>query len=102
MTTRISVNVEEEIKQGAQRVFGEIGMDMTTAIDSFLRTVIREGRIPYELRTERAYQEATHREYVLAALEEAEREAADPNTRWLSHSEVMASLREQREARVHV
>ena len=33
-TTRISVNVEEEVKLGAQRVLSEIGMDLTTAINS--------------------------------------------------------------------
>jgi addiction module RelB/DinJ family antitoxin len=61
-TTRISVNIDEDVKQGALRVFGEIGMDMTTAIDSFLRTVVREERIPFDLRTAKAYREAAHRE----------------------------------------
>jgi addiction module RelB/DinJ family antitoxin len=61
-------------------VFSEIGMDMTTAIDSFLRTVAREGRIPFDLRTERACREAVRKEYIRAELEKSKLEASDPNT----------------------
>jgi DNA-damage-inducible protein J len=100
--SRVSVNINEDIKQSAQRIFSEMGLDMTTAIDSFLRTVVREGRIPYELRTERAYREATHQAYINAALEESMIEANDPNAKRLPHAEVMASLRERREARNRV
>jgi DNA-damage-inducible protein J len=101
-TTRISVNVDEEVKQGAQRVLGEIGMDMTTAIDAFLRTVIREERIPFDLRTERAYREATYDEYIRVELAKAKLEAADPNTKWIPQDEMVARLKKRREARTHV
>jgi len=44
--SRISVNIDEEIKLGAQKILNEIGLDLTAAIDSFLRTIVREERIP--------------------------------------------------------
>ena len=102
MTSRVSVNIDENIKQSAQRIFGEMGLDMTTAIDSFLRTVVREERIPYDIRTERAYREATHREYINRELDKSMVEAADPNTKWLSHDEIVAKMNERREARSRV
>jgi hypothetical protein len=40
-----------------------------------------------------------HKEYVLAKLEEARIEAEDPNTRWLTHEEVIANIARRREAR---
>jgi len=100
-TTRISVNIDEEVKQNAQRVLGEIGMDMTTAINSFLRTLVREERIPFELRTERAYQDAVaaHTAYIKAELDKAKQEAADHNTKWMPHNEMMSRLNARREAR---
>ena len=101
-TARVSVNIDEDIKQKAQRIFGEMGLDMTTAIDSFLRTVVREERIPYAIRTERAYNEAVHWEYINAELDKSMLEAADPNVKRLSHADVMANLREQREDRGRV
>jgi DNA-damage-inducible protein J len=101
-TARISINVDESVKQGAQRVLNEIGMDMTTAIDSFLRTVIREERIPFILRTEQAYRDTIHKEYINTALDKSMLEANDPNIKRLSHDEVMAQLSKQREERQHV
>jgi len=96
---RISVNVDGEIKQSAQKILGEIGMDLTTAIDLLLRTIVREERIPFNLQTERAYRETTHREHIMLELERAKLEAANPNTKWRTHDEVMANLKKQREAR---
>ncbi|MCL2874404.1 MAG: type II toxin-antitoxin system RelB/DinJ family antitoxin [Defluviitaleaceae bacterium] len=99
-TTRISVNVDGEVKQNAQRILGEIGMDLTTVIDLLLRTIVREERIPLNLQTEKSYQEEVYRQYIRAELEKSKIEAADPNTRLFSHDEVMSSLKMQREARI--
>ena len=39
---------------------------------------------------------------IQAALEKAEQEAANPNTVWLSHEEIMANIAKQRKERKHV
>lgn len=101
-STRISVSIDEDVKQNAQKLFGEMGLDMTTAIDLFLRTAIIEKRLPFEVRTEQAYREAVHRAYINAELDKSMLEAADPNTKWLSQSEMKARLAKRREARSHV
>jgi len=96
-SARISVNVDSEVKQDAQKILGEIGMDLTTAVDLLLRTIVREERIPFNLQTERAYREAAHREYIRVELGKAKLEAANPNTIWRTHDEVMANLKVQEE-----
>ncbi len=101
-TTRVSVNIDEDVKRSAQRVLNEIGMDLTTAIDSFLRTIVREERFPIDLRTTKAYREAVFKDYINAALDESMLEAADPNIKKLSHAEVMDHVKERREARKNV
>jgi DNA-damage-inducible protein J len=101
-TARISVNIDGEVKQTAQKVLNEIGMDLTTAIDLLLRTIVREERIPFALQTEKSYRESAHAEYIRAELENAKQEAADPNTKWLSHDEVMANIAKRKEARARV
>ena len=98
-TARISVNVDGDVKLNAQRVLSEIGMDLTTAIDLLLRTIVREERIPFELRTERSYREELHRQYIQIELERAKIEAVDPKTTKLSHNEVSEKLKQQRAAR---
>jgi DNA-damage-inducible protein J len=101
-STRISVNIDEDVKQNAQKLFGEMGLDMTTAIDLFLRTVLIEKRLPFEVRTEQAYREAVHRAYISTELDKSRLEAADPNTKWLSQDEMKARLAKRREARSRV
>ena len=45
----INVRVDGDIKNKAQDVFLALGMDMSTAINIFLRQVIRKNGIPFEL-----------------------------------------------------
>ena len=98
-TTRISVNVDEDVKQKAQRILNEIGMDMTTAIELLLRTIVREEKIPFELSTHKAYREEAHRQFIRTALEKSKLDAASPDTKWLTQDDVMTKLERQREAR---
>jgi DNA-damage-inducible protein J len=98
-TARISVNVDAEIKQNAQRVLREIGMDMTTAIDLLLRTIVREERIPFDLRTQKSYQEDVYRQFIHAELEKSKIEAAAPGTKWLTQDDVMTKPDLQRGSR---
>ena len=101
-TARISVNVDGDIKQSAQRILAEIGMDLTTAIDLLLRTIVREERIPFDLRTKNAYHDDVHKLYIREELAKSIVEANDPNTKWLSHNDVVAKLEQQRAARNRV
>jgi len=101
-TSRISVNIDDDVKQNAKKILSEIGMDLTTAIDLLLRTIVREERIPFMLQTERSFRESAHTEYIKAELEKAKLEAADPNTKWLTHEEVMGNIAKRKEARARV
>ena len=101
-TARISVNVDGEIKRNAQKILSEIGMDLTTAIDLFLRTIVREERIPFDLRTKNAFFEETHRQYIREELAKSIIESDNPETIWLSHDEVTNQLKRQRAARTRV
>ena len=98
-TARLYVNVDEGLKRNTQRIFNEMGMDMTTAINLFLKTVEREERFPLDIRTKQAYleHEAAHREYIRTELEKAKISAADPNTKWVSQEEMVALLKKQGE-----
>ena len=51
--TNINVRVDSEIKNKAQEVFSALGLDMTSAINIFLRQAIRKNGIPFELVAEK-------------------------------------------------
>lgn len=46
----ISIRLDSEIKEQAQQVFSNLGMDMTTAINIFLRQAIQYQGLPFDVR----------------------------------------------------
>ena len=46
----MNIRIDKDIKKQAQKLFSEFGLDMTTAINMFLRQAIREQKIPFELK----------------------------------------------------
>ena len=51
-TTNINIRVDNEIKKEAQNVFLSLGLDMSTAINIFLRQAIRLKSIPFPVSAE--------------------------------------------------
>ncbi len=49
-TTNLNIRTEKAIKDQAEEIFNELGLNMTTAVNMFLRTAIREHGIPFELK----------------------------------------------------
>lgn len=47
--TSMNIRMDSEVKEQAQKLFAEFSLDMTTAINMFLRQSIREQRIPFAL-----------------------------------------------------
>ena len=46
-TSNVSFRIDTEIKNQADRLFAQLGLNMTTAFNMFLRQAIREGAIPF-------------------------------------------------------
>ena len=49
-TTNLNIRMDKDIKEQAEEIFNELGLNMTTAVNMFLRTAIREHGIPFELK----------------------------------------------------
>ena len=48
--TSMSIRLDSEVKEQAQQVFNNLGMDMTTAINIFLRQAIQYLGLPFDVR----------------------------------------------------
>lgn len=44
-----SISLDVDVKDRAQSILGELGLDLSTAVGLFLRQTIREKRIPFEV-----------------------------------------------------
>ncbi len=74
-TTNVSIRMDTQLKAEADALFSELGMNMTTAINIFVRQALREGGIPFEVKMDRPNRQTA------AALREAERIAGDPSVK---------------------
>lgn len=59
---QISLRVDDELKRGAEETLNDIGLSMSTAINIFLKTVVRENRIPFELSADPFYSKENMKE----------------------------------------
>ena len=51
-TSNIFARVEPEIKEQAEQVLDRLGIPMSNAVGMFLRQVVRQGKIPFEIATD--------------------------------------------------
>ena len=74
-TTNISIRMDADLKAQADALFAELGMNLSTAFNIFVRQSLREGGIPFEVKLEQPNKET------IAAMLEAERIAKDPSVK---------------------
>ena len=53
MTTSMTIRMDPEIKKESQELFRSLGLDMTTAINLFLRQSLMHRGLPFEVRQPR-------------------------------------------------
>ena len=87
-TTNFSVRMDSDIKKQCETLYGELGMNLTTAINVFLRQSLRVGGFPFEVRLEQPNKET------IAAILEAVRIAKDPSVKgYTDLDELFADLK---------
>lgn len=74
-TTNISIRMDSELKAQADALFAELGMNLSTAFNIFVRQSLREGGIPFEIKLDHPNQQTA------AAMRETERIANDPSVK---------------------
>ena len=88
-TTNFSVRMDNNIKKQCEAMYGELGINLTTAINVFLRQSLRVGGFPFDVRLEQPNKET------MAAMLEAERIARDPSVkRYFDVEEALRALKE--------
>ena len=85
MVSNVSFRIDSDLKSKADALFAQLGMNMTTAFNIFLRQSVREGRIPFDITMN------TPNAETIAAMLEAQKLMSDPNTKTY---DVEAALKE--------
>ena len=74
-TTNLNIRTDKEIKEAAEKIYSSLGLNMTTAINMFLRASIRESGIPFDLKLDIPNDET------IKAIEEGRRIAKDKSVK---------------------
>ena len=70
-TATLNIRTDKYVKEQAEQIFNELGLNMTTAINMFLKSTIREQGIPFSLKLD------VPNDVTKAAIEEGRKLAAD-------------------------
>ena len=76
--TNINIRTDSAIKTQAEEIFEAFGLNMSTAINMFLRQTIRENGIPFELKLDMP------NEITVAVIEEGRKLAKDKSVKGYS------------------
>jgi len=88
-TTIITVRTDEAIKRQAQELFANIGLDMSAAVNAFLRAALKANAMPFVLSNE---PDEEYKAHIKKTIEERLERSKDPNTRWYSTDEIREIL----------
>ncbi len=88
-TTNFSVRMDSDIKKKCEAMYGELGINLTTAINVFLRQSLRVGGFPFDVRIEQPNKDT------IEAMLEAERILKDSSVkRYSDVEEALKALKE--------
>lgn len=48
---QMNIRIDDDIKNQAEALFEELGLNMSTAVNMFVRQAVRQGGIPFEVTT---------------------------------------------------
>lgn len=83
-----SISIDADVKAKAQELFADFGLDLSTAINIFLRQSIRDNCIPFTIRREVPNADT------IAAMKEADEMAKNPSAykRYSSFAELLQEV----------
>ncbi len=70
-SSNFSVRIDSEVKAQSEAIFNKLGLNLTTAINVFLRKSIQEGGLPFDVKMDKPSKET------LLAIQEAEEISRD-------------------------
>lgn len=83
-----SISIDADVKTKAQELFADLGMDLSTAINVFLRQAVYEHSFPFDIRREIPNADT------IAAMQEAEEMLQSPESykKYSSFSELLQEV----------
>ncbi len=83
----INIRMDEDLKKDFEKLCNELGLNMTTAVNIFARTVVRQNGLPFPVTLE------TPNLDTLAAIAEVQKMKRDPNKKlYTNFAELLSEI----------
>lgn len=88
-TIPTQIRIDEDLKKQAMELFAQLGLDMSSAMNIFLRQCVLRNGLPFSVELP----QAQYKPEVLSAMEEAKKISRDSSTkRYSSFSEALEDI----------
>jgi len=94
-TTNLSIRIDRSLKDEADHVFNDMGMNLTTAITIFIKQAVRQKKIPFEINLD-AHSKSISLSDVVAASERIWENARRTDTAGMSMEDIDAEIKASR------
>jgi len=91
--TTLNVRMDEDVKNALEDFCQDVGMNVSVAVNMFAKAVIREQRLPFEVTTNRKFNDTT-----AAALAESEEIIKSDRRRFKNSAEMLHELKNHADA----
>jgi len=102
-TTSMNLRIDKTLKKDAEDLFETLGINMTTAINIFLRQSVREQGIPFHITASKGYNAVPafkgnesgytdYEKYVASSLKEADMKVAEDTMKYYTADEIRSKL----------
>ena len=89
---QISIRIDDDLKTRADALFEELGLNMTTALNMFVRQTVRQGGIPFEITTRvDPFYTFENQTYLKKTIDDYEAGRCKPIVRTMTELEQMAN-----------
>lgn len=68
----VTIRMDQELKKKAEELFDELGLNLSSAINIFIRQAVREQRIPFSITKKENIQYADSKQYEAAVKKNME------------------------------
>ena len=102
-TTSINIRIDKDLKQQAELLFETLGINMTTAMNIFLRQAVREQALPFRVTAKVDYVPAykgdydqydSYGEYIKANLKQTELRISEGKMKYYTVDQIKSGLEE--------
>ena len=98
-TTNLSIRIDRSLKEEADQVFNDMGMNLTTAITIFVKQAVRQKKIPFEIALDIGHDKSISLFDVMAASERIWENAVRTDTAGMSMDDIDAEIKASRAER---